>query len=121
MEKKMLIADDEKSVCENLGGFFKLRGFDVQTAYAGDEALDKIKAVFFHIILLDIKMPGLSGTEVLKEAIKLHPESKIIMVTGYHDEDNKKDCLQSGAYAYLDKPLDLAELCGIVDRLFKPE
>ncbi|MBL7069356.1 MAG: response regulator [Candidatus Omnitrophica bacterium] len=120
MDKRMLVVDDEKETCENLSSFFTQRGFDVAQAYNGTEALEKIKAAFYPVILLDIKMPDLSGIEVLKEAIKIHPEAKIIMITGYVGEGNgEQECRDLGAHAYLTKPLHLKELCDMIDGFYK--
>lgn len=116
MEKKILIVDDEKSATDSIGNFFRRRKYEVATANGGRDALTLIKATFFPVILLDIKMPDLFGTEVLKEAIKIHPTSKIIMLTGFGEED-KETCLKMGAYAYLVKPYMLDEIYTMVDKI----
>lgn len=118
LEKKILIVDDEKSACDSLGGVFERRGYSVSIANGGKDALAIIKNTFFPVVLLDLKMPDLYGTEVLKEAIKIHPTSKIIMITGFGGEDSdEKECLAMGAYAYIAKPINLKKVYEMVNNI----
>jgi two-component system, OmpR family, response regulator len=116
MEKKILIVDDEKTTTDSVGNFFRRRGYDVVAANGGKDALSLIKTTFFPVVIMDIKMPDLYGTEVLKEAVKIQPKSKIIMMTGFGDED-RQECLKMGAYDYVPKPISLKEVFEMVDKL----
>ena len=117
MEKKILIVDDEKGICDNLSEVFQLREYDVTTANSGREALDKIKSTFFSLILLDVRIPDIDGMQILKEAVKLNPESKVIMITGYNEKGVKEKCLELGASAFFTKPLDFTQLLKTISDL----
>ena len=117
MEKKILIVDDEKGICDNLAEVFELREYDVATANSGGEALDKIKSTFFPLILLDVRIPDIDGIEILKQALKLNPKSKVIMITGYNEKGVKEKCLELGASAFFTKPIDFTELLKTISDL----
>ncbi len=107
---KILIVDDEPKACEQLELFFKAKGFEVTTATSGEEALSKLKRERPHVILLDVRMPGVSGIEVLRRAKELDPAVGAIMVTAVQDEGVFKEALKEGAFDYLTKPIDLGNL-----------
>lgn len=104
---KILVVDDEPEVCEYLEDFLGRRGYEVSSAFNGKEALEKIKALRPHIVLLDILMPGMNGLEVLKEARTLDSRMGIIMVTAVQEETVAKQALAAGAHDYITKPIDL--------------
>lgn len=104
---KILVVDDEPEVCEYLEDFLGRRGHQVSSAFNGKEALEKIKALRPHIVLLDILMPGMNGLEVLKEARTLDSRIGIIMVTAVQEETVAKEALAAGAHDYITKPIDL--------------
>ncbi len=105
----MLIVDDELDVCDCLQHFFQSRGFDVTSAFSGEEALDRLSQGPVDVILLDILLPGLSGIEILKQVKELCPRTRIIMVTGLDDWDLRVDARRYGASAYITKPFDFSE------------
>ncbi len=117
--KKLLIVDDEEEMCENIKEFLEVRGFNVTTAIRGMDAVEIVKKEKFPVILCDIRMPVVDGIAVLKEAVRVQPESKVIMVTGYDDAESEKECKKMGAYGYIRKPPKLKELCEYLDKLYK--
>jgi DNA-binding NtrC family response regulator len=117
MKKKILIADDEKDVCESMGSVFKRRGYEVTVVFCGKDALERIREDFYPVIILDIKMPDLYGSDILKEAVKLHPASKVIVMTGYGKE-GEDEYLRLGAHSYITKPIRPREAFQIIDKLF---
>ena len=112
--KRILVVDDEVEACNALEEFLKVKGYDVWTAYNGQSALDKVKEVRPHIVLLDMIMPGIGGMEVLKEIKRLDPAIGVIMVTVVTDHDQAKKTLELGAYDYITKPVDLDYLETVV-------
>ena len=70
-------------------------------------------------MVLDLKMPGMDGIEVLRKTKEANPDIEIIILTGHGSEEDKKICLELGAYAYLHKPIDIAELTAIIDKAHK--
>ncbi len=113
-ESKILIVDDDKSVSNFLERFLKQKGYlSVQSVNTGQEALDIIKKEDIRLVLLDIKLPGMNGIDVLRKIKEMEKDTVIIMITGFPEEDTAKEALQLGAYDYIMKPFDLAylELC----------
>ena len=104
---RILVVDDEPYVCEFLKKDLSQRSYDVITANSGKEALEKVKKDRPHVMLLDIRMPGLNGIEVLKKAKALDPALAIIMVTAIHDEEIAKRAMAEGADDYVTKPMNL--------------
>jgi two-component system response regulator (stage 0 sporulation protein F) len=81
----------------------------VSAAFSGEEALDQLSAGGADVILLDILLPGLSGIEVLKHAKALHPEARVIMVTGLDQDELRAQTRHYGAAAYITKPFDFSD------------
>ncbi|MBN1794755.1 MAG: response regulator [Candidatus Omnitrophica bacterium] len=111
---KLLVVDDESGICDFLRGFFAERGYDVCVANRGEEAMRLIEEENPKIVLLDIRMPGMNGIEVLKKAKEGHPDMKIIMVTAIENDDMIDLALQYGAEDYIIKPFSLEHLEEIV-------
>jgi DNA-binding NtrC family response regulator len=111
---KILVVDDEIEACNALKEFLDLKGYDVDTALDGPTALGKIKEDQPHIVLLDMNMPIMNGTEVLKEIKKIDPNIGVIMVTVVTDHEQAKETLKLGAYDYITKPVDLDYLETVV-------
>jgi len=108
--RKMLIVDDEKAMCDILHDIFSRRGFDVTIATSGFHALTLIKTEPFYVILLDIRMPDLDGYEVLKEMARLNIKPHVIMITAFDDCDTRKTFSKLGAYGFVSKPVNFKEI-----------
>lgn len=104
--EKILVVDDEIHVVRLLQEFLASKKYEVYTATNGMEAIEKVKAVNPHIVLLDILMPGIGGMDCLKEIKKFNPKTVVVMVTAVIDEELAKRALQLGADDYITKPLD---------------
>jgi two-component system response regulator (stage 0 sporulation protein F) len=111
---KILVVDDELEVCDMLKEFLSTRGYEVHIATDGLDALEKFKAVRPHLVLLDMRMPGMDGIEVLKEMKKLDPAVAVIMVTAVTEKDEAKSTFQFGAFDYITKPVNLDYLENVV-------
>ena len=107
---KILIVDDEIEICEFLGEYFKDRHYEVVTASSGIDALQKVTNENPQILLLDIKMPGVDGLQVLREVKMKNPKIKVIMVTATESNDDISEAFKLGADNYITKPLSLEEL-----------
>jgi len=104
--QKILVVDDEVHVVRLLQKFLVSKAYDVHTATDGPTAIQKLKEVRPHIILLDIIMPGMGGIDALIEMKKIDPKVAVIMLTAVVDEELAKRTLQLGADDYITKPLD---------------
>jgi DNA-binding NtrC family response regulator len=106
----VLLVDDEVEFAASLAERLRIRGFAANTAGDGQTALDLMDAEFFHVVVLDVKMPGMDGLEALKEIKSRHPPTEVILLTGHACLDAAVNGIQSGAFDYLVKPVDLDEL-----------
>lgn len=104
---RVLLVDDEKEYVETLSDRLKLRQFASEIAYTGEEALDYTDREDTEVILLDLKMPGIEGFEVLKKVKETKPHIEVIILTGHGSEQDRQTCMDLGAFAYLQKPADI--------------
>ncbi len=119
MNKKILIVDDHDKFCEMLGTILSSKGFETTKALNGKEALREVSNFVPDLIILDIIMPGMSGTEVC-EKIKKNVSSRkipVLMMTGFASEDNKVDSYIAGADDYIIKPFETDHFLDRVNEL----
>jgi len=107
---KMMLVDDEERYLQTTQKLIEKKGYEVQTAQSGEEALEKLKLQNIHVVILDVKMPGMDGNETLKAIKTLYPLVEVIMLTGHATVDSAIDGLKSGACDYLMKPADIDEI-----------
>lgn len=110
---KFLVVDDEIGTCNQIKDFLEMRGYEVYTANDGASALNIAKEQKPHIMILDIRMPQMSGMEVLKELKSVDSKIKVIMLTAVEDDETKKLAKELGAYEYITKPYDFNEILRI--------
>ncbi len=104
---RILLVDDEKEFVQTLSERLKMRQFTSEIAYNGQEALDFTDQEDTEVMVLDLKMPGIDGFEVLKKIKQTKPNIEVIILTGHGTEKDKKTCMDMGAFAYLQKPADI--------------
>ena len=107
---RILVADDEPAIREVLTEFFEDEGFSVATAPDGPPALRLLREAAYHVLLLDIRMPGMDGLTVLRELQRLPHPPGVLMVTAVRDEAAGREALALGAADYITKPFDLEYL-----------
>ncbi len=107
---RILIVDDEEVQRQKLSGFLKKQGFMVTTAESGFEAINLCQDKSFELALIDLKMPGMDGIELLKKLKESNPETQVIMMTAYGSVDTAVEAMKLGAYHYVNKPINLEEL-----------
>jgi YesN/AraC family two-component response regulator len=93
-----------------------MRDMGAAVAYNGESALDLIEEDEPEVIVVDLKMPGIDGLEVLRKVKKTRPEIEVIILTGHGHEADREQCMRLGAFAYLQKPLDISELSEIIKK-----
>jgi two-component system response regulator HydG len=110
MAYKILIAEDEEITLKHLVHMLGKKGYYTEGARNGREAIEKIGANGFDLLITDIKMPGLDGIGLLERVRESHPETEVIIVTGFGSVDSAVDAMKRGAYDYITKPFNLDEL-----------
>ncbi len=116
---KILIVDDELIVRESLGGWLERDGHKVDKAASGEEALEKCQKTRYDILLLDIKMEGMSGLDVLKKVKENDPDLSVVMITAYGSIPSAIEAMKNGAHEYLLKPFDPDELMVLIEKIRK--
>ena len=111
---KVLIVDDEEDILWGLSEELSRNGIDVDTASNGQEAFDKIKENDYDFLITDIRMPGMSGSELLLKTKKLRPDLKVVVMTAYGSDELKQEVLSHGAVSYLEKPFDFEQLLQLI-------
>lgn len=118
MEKKaILIVDDEKNIRTTLSQALESLDVDIQVALNGEEALQLMTASEFNVVLLDIKMPGMSGIEVLGKIQKDYPYTKVIMISAHGTIDCAVEAMKLGAVDFVQKPFSLDEIRNLVKKV----
>ena len=111
MEKlKLMIVDDEERFLATTQKLLQKKGVDVVTASSGADALEKLRAHSVHVVILDVKMPGMDGVATLREIKQQFPMVEVIMLTGHATVESAVEGLKTGAVDYLMKPADLDQI-----------
>ncbi len=114
---KILIVDDELIMRESLAGWLERDGHQVDKAASGEEALEMLENIRYDILLLDIKMDGMSGLDVLKRVHENDPDVAIVMITAYGSVSTAIEAMKNGAFDYLMKPFDPNELGLLIEKI----
>ncbi|MDX9833941.1 MAG: response regulator [Desulfobulbus sp.] len=104
---RVLLVDDEREFVQTLSERLLLRDMGSAVAYDGESALEMLKEDEPEVMILDLKMPGIDGMEVLRQVKATQPEIEVIILTGHGNETDRETCMQLGAFAYLQKPVDI--------------
>ncbi len=102
----ILVIDDEEAVRESLASWLEEDGYEADTAPDGPSGLARLRAKAYAVLLVDLKMPGMDGLEVLTKAREIHPEIPFIMMTAYATVETAVRAMKLGAYDYLVKPFE---------------
>jgi len=120
MEKmRMMLVDDEERFLATTQKLLVKKGYNVVTAASGAEALEKMRSQNIHVVILDVKMPGMDGNATLKEIKRQFPLAEVIMLTGHATMESAIDGLKSGAIDYLMKPTDIDEIIRKAEEAFE--
>lgn len=117
MSKRILIVDDERAMVRTLSDLFRMSGWECVGAHTGEEAVAAVQREGFSLVLMDIKMPGLSGVEALMQIRELRPEQRVILMTAYTAGELIAQALEHGALRVLPKPVVVPELMRYVEEV----
>ncbi|MDD5766368.1 MAG: response regulator [Candidatus Marinimicrobia bacterium] len=115
--KSILIVDDEKNIRLTLSQSLEVLKAEVDTAVNGEEALAKLKEKDFNLILLDLKMPGIDGIEVLRQIREIRPDIRVIIITAHGTIDSAVETIKLGAVDFIQKPFAPNEIRELVSRV----
>lgn len=115
-KRRILIVDDDQAILKSLGDYLSMKGYSVETAKTGKEAIEKSKSQFFNLTVLDIKLPDIEGTELLTKMHETEPRMKRIMLTGFPNMTNAVESLNKRADAYVIKPVEPEKLLKLVEQ-----
>lgn len=116
-DNSVLIVDDEKNIRLTLSQALEVLEVETATAADGEEALARLKEKEFSLILLDLKMPGMDGMEVLRQVSKIRPDIRIIILTAYGTVESAVEAMKLGAADFIQKPFAAEEIRGLVSRV----
>ncbi|MBI5805369.1 response regulator [candidate division TA06 bacterium] len=118
-EIKILVVDDDPSILELVTGFLKSvkKGYKVFTAVDGFEAGRLLGQHDPHLVILDLKLPGIDGFEVCRQIKEQHSRTRVLAITGYDNEENRQRIMKAGADAYLGKPFRMGKFLEECERL----
>jgi DNA-binding NtrC family response regulator len=115
-KKTILVVDDDETVLKSISKYLASKGYGVETATTGREAVEKSKKCFINLAILDIRLPDMDGTELLTRMTETEPKMKKIMLTGYPSLENAAESVNKQADAYILKPVDLKKLSRVIEQ-----
>lgn len=107
---KLLVVDDEEIALANLEYVLSKEGYEVVGLQSGAAALERLKQEEFHVVVTDLRMPKVDGLEIIKQCQAWHPNTQLIMITGYPMECSDENVTTKGAYHLIEKPFRLDEV-----------
>lgn len=113
---RVLLVDDEEDFLEPTAARLRRRGVECETARSGEEALEILGQKAFDVAVVDVKMPGMDGLELLRRMRRDYPNTAVVLLTGHASVELGVRGIEMGAFEYLLKPLDLDELLDVLHR-----
>lgn len=115
----LLLIDDEEVIHDSIGDFLKEQGYQISSAYTGEEGLEILRTEAIDIVITDIRMPGIDGLDVLKKIKQTNPDAEVIIMTGHGDLSSAISAIRNGAFDFFTKPVKLDELLITLQRTQK--
>src|ERR1035437_1954627 len=116
MPKRVMVVDDDNAVLQSCENILTDEGYEVETAVNGTAGLELLKRGCFDLALVDLKMPGMNGLEMLEAARRLQPELVVIIFTAYATIETAVEAIKLGAFNYVTKPFKASELVATVEK-----
>jgi len=118
-QTRVLVVDDEQRFAFNMVKLLSLNNVSAEAAYSGEEALERLKEKTFDVVLLDVRLPGLTGQATLERLHAAGIEAKVIAVTGHASADDALELLRLGAFDYILKPCKTEKILELIDKAHK--
>lgn len=115
----ILIVDDEKKIADVLAERMGLRGHEAVPVYDGESGLERLDTERFDGVVLDLRLPGISGETVLRDIGERHPGLPVIVISGHANQDEFDNCVKLGAVACFQKPADIGKILEIFNQFKK--
>jgi len=116
---RILLVDDEEEFVKTLSERIQMRNLDSTTALNGKEAMEAMNARLSDVMVLDLRMPGMDGFEVLRQVKKTYPEVQVIILTGHGSDKDENETRRLGAFEYLKKPVGIDQLIQTIHRAYE--
>ncbi len=116
---KVLLVDDEEELVRTLAERLRMRSFDVGVALSGEESLQSMEKNVPDVMVLDLRMPGMEGMEVLRRVKKTYPHVQVIILTGHGSEQDEREARRLGAFEYLQKPVNIDHLAHLLNEAYQ--
>jgi len=116
---RILVVDDQDTVCESVGKILRKRGCEVEQSFDGEKAIEMLDRERFDLVIADLMMPRISGMELLRYVKEHHPDVNVVMITGYASIDSAVEATKTGAAGYIPKPFTPEELTEAVEKALK--
>jgi len=113
---KVLVVDDEKRFADNMAKLLEVNGLLAEKAYSGEEAVEELRRNAYDVVLLDMRLPGLTGKGTLERLREAGVAAKVIVVTGHASTDDAVELLRLGAFDYILKPCKTEKILELIDR-----
>jgi DNA-binding NtrC family response regulator len=118
-EFKVLMVDDEEDFVTTLAERMKMRDLSPEMALSGEQALERVQEDVPDVMVLDLKMPGIDGMEVLRRVRRAYPQVQVVILTGHGSEKDEAEARRLGAFAYLQKPVEMEKLVKTLKDAYK--
>jgi DNA-binding NtrC family response regulator len=115
-EAKILVVDDDVELADTLTDHLLEQGYFAAKAYGGKEALDLLQERDFHLVITDLKMPGMDGMELLRRVKGIDRKVSVVLITGYGTIETAVDAIKLGAYDFIQKPFQFNELQIVIEK-----
>lgn len=119
VKMRIMLVDDEERFLQTMKKMLINNGYDAMTATSGEDCLKQLEQKLVHVVILDVKMPGMGGVETLKKIKQLYPRVEVIMLTGHATAASAVEGLKSGATDYLTKPASVDEIIAKAEEAFR--
>ena len=111
---RVLFVDDEEELVSAVVERLELRDIEASGATSGVEALQQLEKQEFDVVVMDVRMPGLGGLDTLRRIGRVYPQLQVVLLSGHGSTENVEEGLRLGAFAYLEKPVDIEHLLDVI-------